>query len=400
MTIRGYHEARSDSHRNVAIIPSSAHGTNPASAVMAGMEVVVTRCDERGNIDLDDLRAKAIQYSGRLAALMVTYPSTHGVFEEDIREICALIHEHGGQVYMDGANMNAQVGLTSPAAIGADVCHLNLHKTFCIPHGGGGPGMGPIGVAAHLVPFLPGHSVVDNGAGSGSAKGPDATVGGSAGAAASKGGVSAVSAAPWGSAGILPISYAYIRMMGGEGLTDATRVAILNANYIKARLTGHYDVLYTGSKGRCAHEMIIDLRPFKQSAGIEVTDVAKRLMDYGYHSPTVSFPVAGTMMIEPTESETKEELDRFCEAMIAIRAEIQEIVDGVADRERNVLRLSPHTASVVTASEWDRPYSREKAAYPLVWVREAKFWPSVGRIDSAYGDRNLMCACVPMEEYA
>jgi glycine dehydrogenase len=379
MTIRGYHEARGDSHRNVAIIPSSAHGTNPASAVMAGMEVVVTRCDDRGNIDLDDLRAKAGQYSDRLAALMVTYPSTHGVFEEDIREICALIHEHGGQVYMDGANMNAQVGLTSPATIGADVCHLNLHKTFCIPHGGGGPGMGPIGVASHLAPFLPGHAVVDNGASRED---------------------SAVSAAPWGSAGILPISYAYIRMMGGEGLTDATRVAILNANYIKARLAGHYEVLYTGSKGRCAHEMIIDLRPFKSSAGIEVTDVAKRLMDYGYHSPTVSFPVAGTMMIEPTESETKEELDRFCEAMISIRAEIQQIADGVADRERNVLRLSPHTAAVVTASDWDRPYSREKAAFPLPWVRDAKFWPSVGRIDSAYGDRNLMCSCVPMEEYA
>lgn len=379
MTIRNYHLSRGDAHRNVAIIPSSAHGTNPASAVMAGMEVIVTKCDERGNIDLGDLTEKAEKYSDRLAALMVTYPSTHGVFEEDIREICALIHQHGGQVYMDGANMNAQVGLTSPAAIGADVCHLNLHKTFCIPHGGGGPGMGPIGVAAHLAPFLPGHRLVDNGAS------PEMT---------------AVSAAPFGSASILPISYAYIRLMGGEGLTRATQVAILNANYIKARLAGHYEVLYTGKNGRCAHEMIIDLRPFKASAGIEVTDIAKRLMDYGYHAPTVSFPVAGTMMIEPTESETKAELDRFCEAMIAIRAEIQEIADGVADREVNVLTRSPHTARAVMAETWDRPYTREKAAFPLEWVREAKFWPATGRIDSAYGDRNLMCACIPIAEYA
>ncbi|KPP99176.1 MAG: decarboxylating glycine dehydrognase GcvP [Bacteroidetes bacterium HLUCCA01] len=379
MTIRNYHLSRGDAHRNVAIIPSSAHGTNPASAVMAGMEVIVTKCDERGNIDLGDLTEKAEKYSDRLAALMVTYPSTHGVFEEDIREICALIHQHGGQVYMDGANMNAQVGLTSPAAIGADVCHLNLHKTFCIPHGGGGPGMGPIGVAAHLAPFLPGHRLVDNGAS------PEMT---------------AVSAAPFGSASILPISYAYIRLMGGEGLTRATQVAILNANYIKARLAGHYEVLYTGKNGRCAHEMIIDLRPFKASAGIEVTDIAKRLMDYGYHAPTVSFPVAGTMMIEPTESETKSELDRFCEAMIAIRAEIQEIADGVADREVNVLTRSPHTARAVMAETWDRPYTREKAAFPLEWVREAKFWPATGRIDSAYGDRNLMCACIPIAEYA
>ncbi|MCC5926515.1 MAG: aminomethyl-transferring glycine dehydrogenase [Bacteroidetes bacterium] len=379
MTIRNYHLFRGDAHRNVAIIPSSAHGTNPASAVMAGMEVVVTKCDDQGNIDLADLREKAEKYSDRLAALMVTYPSTHGVFEEDIREICALIHQHGGQVYMDGANMNAQVGLTSPAAIGADVCHLNLHKTFCIPHGGGGPGMGPIGVAAHLTPFLPGHTLVDNGASA------DMT---------------AISAAPFGSAGILPISYAYIRLMGGEGLTQATRVAILNANYIKARLEGHYDVLYTNQNGRSAHEMIIDLRPFKTSAGVEVTDIAKRLMDYGYHAPTVSFPVAGTMMIEPTESETKSELDRFCEAMMAIRAEIQEIADGVADREVNVLTKSPHTAAVVMAETWDRPYTRQKAAFPLEWVRESKFWPAVGRIDSAYGDRNLMCACIPIAEYA
>ena len=379
MTIRNYHLSRGDAHRNVAIIPSSAHGTNPASAVMAGMEVVVTKCDDHGNIDLNDLREKAEKYSDRLSALMVTYPSTHGVFEEDIREICALIHQHGGQVYMDGANMNAQVGLTSPAAIGADVCHLNLHKTFCIPHGGGGPGMGPIGVAAHLAPFLPGHALVDNGAS------PEVT---------------AISAAPFGSAGILPISYAYIRLMGGEGLTQATRIAILNANYIKARLEGHYEVLYTNKNGRSAHEMIIDLRPFKTSAGVEVTDVAKRLMDYGYHAPTVSFPVAGTMMIEPTESETKSELDRFCEAMIAIRAEIQEIADGLADKQVNVLMKAPHTVSVVMAETWDRPYSRQKAAFPLDWVREAKFWPSVGRIDSAYGDRNLMCACIPIAEYA
>lgn len=379
MTIRGYHLSRGDSHRNVAIIPSSAHGTNPASAVMAGMEVVVTKCDDRGNIDLVDLREKTEKYNDRLAALMVTYPSTHGVFEESIREICAMIHEHGGLVYMDGANMNAQVGLTSPAAIGADVCHLNLHKTFCIPHGGGGPGMGPIGVAAHLTPFLPGHALVDNGASAD---------------------VTAISAGPWGSAGILPISYAYIRLMGGEGLTEATKIAILNGNYIKARLSEHYPILYTGSKGRCAHEMIIDLRPFKASAGVEVTDVAKRLMDYGYHAPTVSFPVAGTMMIEPTESETKSELDRFCDAMIAIREEIQEIADGIADRDENVLKLSPHTAAVVMGDEWTRPYSRSKAAYPLEWVRDAKFWPAVGRIDSAYGDRNLMCSCIPMEEYA
>lgn len=379
MTIRGYHLSRGDSHRNVAIIPSSAHGTNPASAVMAGMDVVVTKCDDRGNIDLVDLREKTEKYNDRLAALMVTYPSTHGVFEESIREICAMIHEHGGLVYMDGANMNAQVGLTSPAAIGADVCHLNLHKTFCIPHGGGGPGMGPIGVAAHLTPFLPGHALVDNGASAD---------------------VTAISAGPWGSAGILPISYAYIRLMGGEGLTEATKIAILNGNYIKARLSEHYPILYTGSKGRCAHEMIIDLRPFKASAGVEVTDVAKRLMDYGYHAPTVSFPVAGTMMIEPTESETKSELDRFCDAMIAIREEIQEIADGIADRDENVLKLSPHTAAVVMGDEWTRPYSRSKAAYPLEWVRDAKFWPAVGRIDSAYGDRNLMCSCIPMEEYA
>ncbi len=379
MTIRTYHASRGDHHRNVALIPSSAHGTNPASAVMAGMEVVVTKCDDRGNIDLDDLRARAEQYSDRLSCLMVTYPSTHGVFEESIREICEIIHSHGGQVYMDGANMNAQVGLTSPALIGADVCHLNLHKTFCIPHGGGGPGMGPIGVASHLIPFLPGHSVVDNLSGNTT---------------------QAVSAAPFGSAGILPISYAYIRMMGGEGLTNATRIAILNANYIKARLEPYFPILYTGSNGFCAHEMIVDMRPFKQSANVEVTDIAKRLMDYGFHAPTVSFPVAGTMMIEPTESETQEELDRFCDTMIAIREEIREIEEGKADKVINVLTQSPHTAAIITADEWTRPYSREKAAYPLGWVRDQKFWPAVSRIDSAYGDRNLVCACIPIEAYA
>ena len=374
MVIRAYHESRSDHHRNIALIPQSAHGTNPASAVMAGMKVVIVKCDERGNIDVADLTAKAEQYSSDLSCLMVTYPSTHGVFEESIREICATIHQHGGQVYMDGANMNAQVGVTSPAAIGADVCHLNLHKTFCIPHGGGGPGMGPIGVAPQLIPFLPGH--VD------------------------LGGKGAVSAAPYGSASILTISYAYIAMMGGEGLTNATKRAILNANYIKARLDGHYDTLYTGKNARAAHEMIIDCRPFKSAVGVEVEDIAKRLMDYGFHAPTVSFPVAGTMMIEPTESESKAELDRFCDAMIAIRNEIREIETGDADRADNVLRHAPHTAAVALANDWNRPYSREKAVYPLPQVRARKFWPTVSRIDSAYGDRNLICSCVPTDAYA
>lgn len=377
MVIRAYHASRGESHRNVALIPSSAHGTNPASAVMAGMKVVVTKCDERGNIDVADLRAKAEQYSNELACLMVTYPSTHGVFETDIKEICALIHEHGGQVYMDGANMNAQVGLTSPGMIGADVCHLNLHKTFCIPHGGGGPGMGPIGVAEQLVPFLPGHVNLD------------AKVG--------KGG--AVSAAPFGSASILTISYAYIAMMGSEGVTNATKMAILNANYIKARLNGHYDVLYTGTNGRCAHEMILDCRPFK-AAGVEAEDIAKRLMDYGYHAPTLSFPVAGTLMIEPTESESKAELDRFCDTMIAIRNEIREVESGSADRIENVLKHAPHTARVVLSDTWTRSYSREKAAFPLEHLQFNKFWPSVSRVDSAYGDRNLVCSCIPIEEYA
>ncbi|TVQ67851.1 MAG: glycine dehydrogenase (aminomethyl-transferring) [Balneolaceae bacterium] len=379
MTIRGYHLANGDTQRTITIVPSSAHGTNPASAVMAGMEVVVTRCDDQGNIDLADLREKAEKYSDRLAALMVTYPSTHGVFEEDIREICELIHQHGGLVYMDGANMNAQVGLTSPALIGADVCHLNLHKTFCIPHGGGGPGMGPIGVNAKLKPFLPGHDIVPTG-------GDHA--------------IPAVSSAPWGSASILTISHAYIRMMGAEGLREATEIAILNANYIKDRLKDHYPILFTGKSGRSAHEFIIDLRGFKQSAGIEATDLAKRLMDYGFHAPTMSFPVAGTLMIEPTESESKAELDRFCEAMIGIRNEIREIETGQADSENNVLKHAPHTMRVVLSGEWTRPYTREKAVFPLPGLRFNKFWPAASRVDDAYGDRNLVCSCLPIEAYS
>ena len=379
MTIRAYHQANGNSERNITIVPSSAHGTNPASAVMAGMDVVVTKCDDNGNIDLDDLREKVEENSSRLASLMVTYPSTHGVFEEDIREICQLIHEHGGLVYMDGANMNAQVGLTSPATVGADVCHLNLHKTFCIPHGGGGPGMGPIGVVKKLKPFLPGHSVVPTGG----AKSIDA-----------------VASAPWGSASILTISHAYIRMMGADGLTKATEAAILNANYLKDRLQEHYPVLYTGRGGRTAHEFIIDLRKFKQSAGIEATDVAKRLMDYGFHAPTMSFPVPGTLMIEPTESESKEELDRFCDAMIGIRNEIRAVETGQADRENNVLKNAPHTIRVALADEWKRPYSREEAAFPLAHLRFNKFWPAVSRVDDAYGDRNLVCSCLPIEAYA
>ncbi len=377
MVIRAYHESRGEAHRDIALIPTSAHGTNFASAVMAGDRVVLVNCDERGNIDLADLQAKAEQHAEYLAALMVTYPSTHGVFEEDIQEICAVVHQHGGQVYMDGANMNAQVGLTSPARIGADVCHLNLHKTFCIPHGGGGPGMGPIGVAEHLLPFLPSNPVVQ--------------VGGEQA-------IHAISAAPFGSASILPISYAYIALMGGEGLAQATRLAILKANYIKERLKDHYAVLYTGKRGRSAHEMIINCRDFKK-AGIEVTDIAKRLMDYGFHAPTVSFPVAGTMMIEPTESETQGELDRFCDALISIRDEIRAIERGETDAENNLLRNAPHTAAVITADTWDFPYSRQQAAYPLPHLRTNKFWPSVGRIDNAYGDRNLMCSCPPVEAY-
>jgi glycine dehydrogenase len=384
MVIRAYHRERGDLKRDVVLIPTSAHGTNPASATMAGLRVVLVSCDSHGYIELDDLRAKAREHRDALAALMVTYPSTYGIFEERIREICAVVHEHGGQVYMDGANMNAQVGLTSPASIGADVCHLNLHKTFAIPHGGGGPGMGPIGVAKHLVPYLPGHPVVNVG-----------------GAKA----IPAVSAAPWGSASILLISYGYVRMLGADGMTDATRVAILNANYIKARLEAHYDVLYANHNGRVAHEMIFDLRPFKHATGpsvpsIDEQDVAKRLMDYGFHAPTVSFPVPGTMMIEPTESEPKGELDRFCDALVAIRKEIQAVLDGKADAKDNVLKNAPHTADAVTSDAWSHPYSREQAAYPLPWVKANKVWPSVSRIDNPYGDRNLICACPPIEAYA
>lgn len=379
MTIRGYHHANGETQRNVTIVPSSAHGTNPASAVMAGMDVVVTKCDENGNIDLDDLREKVEKYSDRLSSLMVTYPSTHGVFEEDIREICEMIHEHGGLVYMDGANMNAQIGWTSPAQIGADVCHLNLHKTFCIPHGGGGPGMGPIGVVEKLVPYLPDHDVIKINGGKG---------------------ISAVSSAPWGSASILTISHAYIRMMGADGLKEATEVAILNANYLKDRLKDHYPILYTGRGGRSAHEFIVDLRGFKQDAGIDATDVAKRLMDYGFHAPTMSFPVPGTLMIEPTESESKEELDRFCDAMIQIRKEIQEVENGEADPEENVLKHAPHSMRVALSDEWNHPYSREKAVFPVPNLRFNKFWPAVSRVDDAYGDRNLVCSCLPIEAYS
>ncbi len=374
MVIRAYHESRGNSHRNICLIPSSAHGTNPASAVMAGMKVVVTKALENGNIDLIDLREKAEKHKDNLAALMVTYPSTHGVYESAIKEITQLIHDNGGQVYMDGANMNAQVALTHPGAIGADVCHLNLHKTFAIPHGGGGPGVGPICVAPQLVPFLPTNPVI--------------TTGG-------KHAITAISAAPWGSALACLISYAYITMLGEPGLRHSTEYAILNANYIKERLDGHYQCLYTGERGRAAHEMIIDCRPFKEN-GIEVTDIAKRLMDYGFHAPTVSFPVAGTIMIEPTESESKEELDRFCDAMISIRKEIAEVS---SDNTNHVLKNAPHTLAMVTSDTWDFPYSRERAAYPLPYVADNKFWPTVRRVDDAYGDRNLICTCAPIEEY-
>jgi len=376
--MRAYHQSRGEGARDVVLIPASAHGTNPASAIMAGFKVVVVATDPNGNVDVADLKKKAEDHAKDLAGLMITYPSTHGVFEDSIRDICATIHQYGGQVYMDGANMNAQVGLTSPATIGADVCHLNLHKTFAIPHGGGGPGMGPIGAAKHLAPFLPGH--------------PLAKVGGEKA-------IPPVSAAPWGSASILLISYGYIRMLGGRGVTDATRFAILNANYIKSRLEKHYDVLYTRQNGRVAHEMIFDLRAFK-SKGVEEGDVAKRLMDFGFHAPTVSFPVPGTLMIEPTESEPKGELDRFCDALIAIRKEIEDVVTGKVDPKDNVLKNAPHTAAAVTINDWSHPYSREQAAFPLPWVRAAKFWPSVGRIDNPYGDRNLICICPPMEAYA
>ncbi|MFN5318473.1 MAG: aminomethyl-transferring glycine dehydrogenase [Bacteroidia bacterium] len=379
MTIRAYHMHRNEGHRNVALIPSSAHGTNPASAVMAGMEVIVVACDENGNVDIADLKTKAEAHKDTLSCLMVTYPSTHGVFEEGIIEITGIIHENGGLVYMDGANMNAQVGLTNPGRIGADVCHLNLHKTFAIPHGGGGPGMGPIGVNEKLAPFLPGHTLVKTGGESA---------------------ISAVSATPFGSALILLVSYAYIKMLGSEGLTNATKYAILNANYMRSKLEAHYPVLYKGSHGCVAHEMILDCREFKRTAKVEVADIAKRLMDYGYHAPTVSFPVPGTIMVEPTESESKAELDRFCEAMISIRNEIAEIETGIAADENNAVVNAPHTAEMVISDSWDKPYSREKAAYPLNWVRNNKFWPSVGKVDNAYGDRNLVCSCAPIEAYA
>jgi glycine dehydrogenase len=379
LVIRAYHESRKEGHRNVCLIPQSAHGTNPASAVMAGLTVVVVKTDEHGNIDVVDLKAKAEQHSKQLAALMVTYPSTHGVFEEAITQICQVVHQHGGQVYLDGANMNAMVGLCRPGDIGADVCHLNLHKTFCIPHGGGGPGMGPIGAAKHLAPFLPGHPVIPTG-----------------GAQA----IGPVSAAPWGSASILPISMMYIMMMGGEGLTRATEVAILNANYVARLLEKHYPVLYKGKNGTIAHECIVDPRGLKAASGVEVEDIAKRLMDYGFHAPTISFPVPGTLMIEPTESESKAELDRFVAALVAIRGEINDIASGALPKDDNPLKHAPHTLEEVLSDGWSRAYSRERAAFPLEWVRERKFWPAVGRVDNAYGDRNLVCSCPPVEEYA
>jgi glycine dehydrogenase len=378
LVIREYHIQRGQPHRNIALIPSSAHGTNPASAAMAGMKIVVVKCDEKGNVDLQDLKLKVEEHKENLSCLMVTYPSTHGVFEEEIIEITNLIHANGGQVYMDGANMNAQVGLTSPGNIGADVCHLNLHKTFAIPHGGGGPGMGPIGVAAHLVDFLPSHPVVKTGGNKG---------------------ITPVSAAPWGSSLILLISYGYIKMLGAEGVTNSTKIAILNANYIQEKLKGHYSTLYSGKNGRCAHEMILDCRNFKKTAQVEVADIAKRLMDYGFHAPTVSFPVADTLMVEPTESESKAELDRFIDAMISIRKEITEIENGLYDASNNVLKNAPHTAMVAMADEWEYPYNRKKAVYPLNWLKTSKFWPSVGRVDNAFGDRNLVCSCLTIEAY-
>jgi glycine dehydrogenase len=377
LVIRAYHRARGEAHRDVCLIPSSAHGTNPASAAMAGMKVVVVACDEKGNVDVDDLRAKAETHSDNLAALMITYPSTHGVFEVQVREICQIVHDHGGQVYTDGANLNALVGLCSPCEFGSDVSHMNLHKTFCIPHGGGGPGVGPIGVAEHLVPFLPGHGELDSGE---SAIGP-------------------VAAAPYGSAGILAISWAYIRMMGAEGLKKATQMAILNANYLAKRLSAHYPVLYTGPDGLVAHECIIDLRPIKDVCGVSVDDVAKRLMDYGFHAPTMSFPVAGTLMIEPTESESQAEIDRFCDAMIAIRNEIRAIETGDMDLEASALRNAPHTSEDLLADIWERPYSRRQAAFPLPGMEASKYWPPVSRIDNVHGDRHVICTCPPVEAY-
>ena len=378
MVIRAYHESRGDSHRDIALIPSSAHGTNPASAVMAGMKVVVTKCDELGNIDVEDLKAKAEEHATNLSCLMVTYPSTHGVFEESIMEITDIIHENGGQVYMDGANMNAQVGLTNPANIGADVCHLNLHKTFAIPHGGGGPGVGPIGVAKQLTPFLPSNPVIKTG-------GEQA--------------ITAISSAPYGSAYVCLISYAYIKMLGTEGLKASTILAILNANYLKSKLADSYKILYTNHNNRVAHEMILECRDFKAESGVEAGDIAKRLMDYGFHAPTVSFPVAGTLMVEPTESESKEELDRFVEVMIAIRAEVQDVIDGKADKVNNPIQNAPHTSKVALSDDWNYPYSRETAVTPMVWLKESKYWPTVARVDDAYGDRNLVCSCNPIEAY-
>ncbi len=378
MVIRAWHISRGDSHRNLVLIPASAHGTNPASAVMAGMEVVVVDCDERGNIDLDCLRQSAENHKDKLAAFMITYPSTHGVFEGKVKEMIQVVHDCGGQVYMDGANMNAQVGLTNPAMIGADVCHLNLHKTFAIPHGGGGPGMGPIAVADHLVEFLPTHKLAETGG---------------------INGIPAVSGAPWGSASILTISHAYIKLLGGPGLTQATRYAILNANYLATSLKDYFEVLYTGENGFVGHEMILDCRPFRQFGEISEADIAKRLMDYGFHAPTLSFPVHGTLMVEPTESESKEELDRFIEAMRSIYNEILEVRDGIVPIDDNVLKNAPHTADESAGDDWEHPYAREKAAFPLRWIRENKFWPAVGRLDDVYGDRNLVCSCLPIEEY-
>ncbi len=379
MVIRAYHVSRGDLHRNVALIPTSAHGTNPASAAMAGMEIVLVKCDDLGNIDVADLKAKAEQHAANLSCLMVTYPSTHGVFEESIIEICDVIHQHGGKVYMDGANMNAQVGLTSPANIGADVNHINLHKTFAIPHGGGGPGMGPICCTADLAPFLPGNPVVKTGGSN-----P----------------IPAISAAPFGSAAILLISYAYIKMLGEEGITNSTKYAILNANYIKAKVEKHFPILYAGKNGRVAHEFIMDLRPFKKDTGVDAVDVAKRLMDYGYHAPTVAFPVPGTLMIEPTESESKEELDKFCDALLSIRSEMQAILDGKYTQQDNPIINAPHTVNEVVSSEWQHAYTREEAAFPIEYTKQAKFWPSVAKIDNTYGDRNLICTCLPIEAYA
>jgi glycine dehydrogenase len=377
MVIREYHLSRGEGHRKVVLIPASAHGTNPASAVMAGMDVVVVPCDEKGNVDVEALRQKAEEHKDTLSAFMVTYPSTHGVFEASIVEMCDIIHQYGGQVYMDGANMNAQVGLTNPKRIGADVCHLNLHKTFAIPHGGGGPGVGPIAVAGHLVEFLPSHPVMNNG----------------------HVGISAVSAAPWGSASVLPITYGYIKMLGADGLTKATEIAILNANYIAIQLKDTYGIVYTGENGRVAHEMILECRHLKNESGITEADIAKRLMDYGFHAPTLSFPVHGTLMVEPTESESKQELDRFIDALKSIYEEIQAIINGESDKEDNPLKNAPHTAETVTSDSWGHSYSRRQAAFPLDWLKENKYWPPVGRVDDAYGDRNLVCTCDPIETY-